>query len=78
MSTMALLPAILAVLNVATAATITTSEPSLPEIQAAQATTLPETTNSDVGGVAFDRFYQIWLENIVRSRSGVYDTSVCC
>lgn len=75
---MALLPAILAVLNVAAAATITTSEPSLPEIQAAQATTLPETTNSDVKGVAFDRFYQIWLENIVSSRSGVYDTGVCC
>ncbi|KAJ5106522.1 phosphoesterase-domain-containing protein [Penicillium angulare] len=42
----------------------TTSEPALSEIREAQATTLPEVSTSDVKGVAFNRFYQIWLENI--------------
>lgn len=44
----------------------TTSEPSLSQIRAAAATTLPESPVSNVKGVAFDRFYQVWLENTVR------------
>lgn len=45
---------------------VTTSEPALSQIKAAQATTLPESPVSNVKGVAFDRFYQVWLENVVR------------
>ncbi|KAF7159427.1 hypothetical protein CNMCM6106_006700 [Aspergillus hiratsukae] len=54
---------VLALVGVTAAATITTSEPALAAIQAAQATTLPSSPTSDVQGVAFNRFYQIWLEN---------------
>lgn len=50
---------------VALAAVATNSEPALSEIQAAQATTKPQVTTSNHFGLAFDRFYQIWLENIV-------------
>lgn len=50
----------------ATAQTATTSEPALADIRAATATTKPEVTVSNVKGLAFDRFYQVWLENIVR------------
>ncbi|KAJ5774331.1 Phosphoesterase [Penicillium paradoxum] len=42
----------------------TVSEPSVAEIHAAAATTKPEVTVSDVKGLVFDRFYQVWLENI--------------
>lgn len=45
--------------------TATTSEPALAQISAAAATTKPEITTSDVKGLSFDRFYQVWLENIV-------------
>jgi acid phosphatase len=55
-------------LSMAAAQTITTSEPALPAIQAAAATTLPYSPVSNVSGVAFDRFIQVWLENVV-SRS---------
>ncbi|KGO43953.1 Phosphoesterase [Penicillium expansum] len=48
----------------ATAQTATTSEPAVADIRAAAATTKPEVTTSDVKGLAFDRFYQVWLENI--------------
>ncbi|KAI2788812.1 Acid phosphatase [Penicillium oxalicum] len=41
----------------------TISEPSISEINQAAATTLSESPTSDVKGVAFDRFYQVWLEN---------------
>ena len=51
----------------ATAQTATTSEPAVADIRAAAATTKPEVTTSDVKGLAFDRFYQVWLENIVRA-----------
>ncbi|CAG8038608.1 unnamed protein product [Penicillium salamii] len=44
--------------------TATTSEPALAQISAAAATTKPEITTSDVKGLSFDRFYQVWLENI--------------
>lgn len=51
--------------SVARAAVATTSEPAMTEIQQARATTLPESPTSDVKGLAFNRFYQVWLENIV-------------
>ncbi|KAJ5084637.1 hypothetical protein NUU61_009216 [Penicillium alfredii] len=46
------------------AQTATTSEPPLKAIKAAAATTKPESPVSDVKGLAFNRFYQVWLENI--------------
>ncbi|KAJ5629199.1 Acid phosphatase [Penicillium herquei] len=49
---------------VALAGVATTSEPALSEIHEAQATTLPEVTTSKAKGIAFNRFYQVWLENI--------------
>ncbi|KAE8140927.1 phosphoesterase family-domain-containing protein [Aspergillus pseudotamarii] len=39
------------------------SGPSLSEIEATAATTLPESPVSNVRGLAFDRFYQLWMEN---------------
>lgn len=50
----------------------TVSEPELSDIKRAQATTLPEVTTSNVKGLVFDRFFQVWLENIV---GGGLDTS---
>jgi hypothetical protein len=41
-----------------------TYEPSLSAIMAAQATVMPEVVTSDVKGVAFNRFYNLWLENV--------------
>jgi len=55
----------LAAASMAVAQTIQTSEPALPQIQAAAATTLPLSPTSNVKGVAFDRFIQVWLENTV-------------
>ncbi|KAJ5818434.1 Acid phosphatase [Penicillium riverlandense] len=60
----AALVTVLSAAALARAASITTSEPAVAAIDAAMATTLPETTNSNVKGLAFDRFYQVWLENI--------------
>jgi acid phosphatase len=61
---------LLAAAVLARAEIATTSEPALAQITAAAATTKPESPTSDVKGLAFDRFYQVWLENIVRdSRS---------
>jgi acid phosphatase len=40
-----------------------TMNPSLPAIQSAAATATPISPVSNVKGVAFDRFYQVWLEN---------------
>lgn len=51
---------------------ISTIEPSLAAIQAAAATTLPKSPTSNVKGVAFDRFIQIWLENTDYSVSSLY------
>lgn len=56
---------LLAAAAVARAGVATVSEPSLSQIKKAQATTLPESPTSNVKGLAFDRFYQVWLENIV-------------
>ncbi|KAL3462196.1 acid phosphatase PHOa [Aspergillus heterothallicus] len=55
---------LLALAGLAAGAAITTTEPALSQIQQAQATTVPGTWTSDVKGKAFDRFYQIWLENV--------------
>lgn len=55
---------LLAAASLARAQVATTSEPSVSDINKAAATTLPEVTTSDVKGVAFNRFYQVWLENI--------------
>ena len=43
-----------------------TVEPSLSQIEATAATVTPISPVSDVKGVAFDRFFQVWLENTVR------------
>lgn len=64
----AVLVVLMEVAALAVAQTATTSEPALTDIHAAAATTKPEVTVSDVKGLAFDRFYQIWLENIVRDK----------
>lgn len=61
----AVIAVLLGVATLTVAQTATTSEPALADIQAAE-TTKPEVTVSDVKGLAFDRFYQVWLENIVR------------
>lgn len=44
---------------------ITTSEPAQPQITAEINTTKTESPVSDVKGLAFNRFYQVWLENVV-------------
>lgn len=43
----------------------TTTEPPLSEITQAAASIKPLSPVSDVPGLVFDRFYQVWLENIV-------------
>lgn len=55
---------LLAAATLAHAQVATVSSPSLADINKAAATTLPESPTSDVKGVAFNRFYQVWLENI--------------
>jgi acid phosphatase len=40
-----------------------TIEPTLASILATQATAVPQSPVSNVGGKAFDRIIQIWLEN---------------
>lgn len=62
---MAFIAAVLAVAGLAAGATITTTEPALAAIKAAQQTTVPLAWTSNVTGKAFDRFYQVWLENVV-------------
>ena len=47
----------------------TTVEPTLAAIQSAAATVIPSSPVTNVTGVAFNRFYQVWLENT--------DYSVC-
>ncbi|KAJ5636593.1 Acid phosphatase [Penicillium longicatenatum] len=55
---------LLATATVVLAGLATISEPALSDIAKAQATTLPEVTNSNVQGLVFNRFFQVWLENI--------------
>lgn len=47
--------------------TITQQDPSQVEIDAARASVLPFSPVSNVKGLAFDRFAQIWIENTVCS-----------
>lgn len=61
--------AFLAAASLAYAEIASVEQPSLSEIEAAAATTLPYSPVSNVKGLAFDRFYQVWLENIVRVHS---------
>ena len=56
---------LLAVAGAASAQLATTKEPSLSDIKAAAATAVPSSPVSNVEGVAFKHFYQVWLENIV-------------
>lgn len=51
--------------SVAYARTGTEKKPSQSEIEAAAASTEPHSPISNVKGLAFDRFVQVWLENIV-------------
>ncbi|CEJ54249.1 Putative Acid phosphatase PHOa [Penicillium brasilianum] len=60
----AVIATLLAAATLAQAQVATTSEPSVSDINKAAATTLPESPTSDVKGLAFNRFYQVWLENI--------------
>lgn len=69
---MASVVALFALASVAQAATITTTEPPLAAIERAQATVVPQTWTSNVTGKAFDRFYQIWLENVVSWEENSY------
>ncbi|KAJ5772287.1 hypothetical protein N7520_002816 [Penicillium odoratum] len=57
--------AFIGALSVASARTIpaTASMPSLAEVEAAAATVVPLSPVSNVKGLAFDRFTQIWFEN---------------
>ncbi|KAF3394060.1 Acid phosphatase [Penicillium rolfsii] len=55
---------LLAAATLAHAQVATVSSPSIADIKQAAATTLPESPTSDVKGLAFNRFYQVWLENI--------------
>jgi acid phosphatase len=43
-----------------------TVEPTLTEIEGTAATASPLSPLSNVKGVAFDRFFQVWMENTVR------------
>ena len=43
-----------------------TIEPTLTEIEATAATASSLSPLSNVKGVAFDRFFQVWLEDAVR------------
>lgn len=52
-------------LALAAAKTITEKNPTQAEIDAARATVLPYSPVSNVKGLAFDRFVDIWLENTV-------------
>lgn len=52
-------------LSLAAAQTSSEQYPSQSEIEAAQATTLPYSPVSNVEGLAFNRFVNIWLENTV-------------
>ncbi|KAA8644621.1 hypothetical protein EYZ11_008000 [Aspergillus tanneri] len=56
--------ALLAGASLAHAQVATSKEPSQTEFEAAVASTEPYSPVSSVKGLAFDRFFQVWLENI--------------
>lgn len=49
----------------AAAETSTIEYPTAAEIEAAQASVLPYSPVSNVKGLAFDRFVDVWIENTV-------------
>ncbi|EED16668.1 acid phosphatase PHOa [Talaromyces stipitatus ATCC 10500] len=55
---------LLAAAGAAVAQLATVKEPSRADIAAAAATVVPSSPVSNVEGLAFKRFYQVWLENI--------------
>ena len=57
---------LLAAAGAASAQLATVSEPAISAINAAAATAVPSSPFSNVQGLAFKNFYQVWLENIVR------------
>jgi acid phosphatase len=61
------LAAFIGSMSLASAATIPASDdmPSLAEIEAAAATVKPYSPVSNVKGLVFDNFHQIWFENQV-------------
>lgn len=63
------LSAFVGALALAGAKTIPASDeyPSASEIASAQASVLPYSPVSNVKGLAFNRFAQIWIENTVRT-----------
>lgn len=74
----AVISTLLVTATLARAQLATTSEPPEAQITEAAATTQPESPVSHVKGLAFDRFYQVWLENIVSADSRVLvDKRVC-
>lgn len=56
---------LLATVSLVYAQTATDKEPSLSAIESAAASIQPYSPVSNVEGVAFNRFFQVWLENIV-------------
>lgn len=56
---------LLATVSLVYAQTATEKEPSLSAIESAAASIQPYSPVSNVEGVAFNRFFQVWLENIV-------------
>jgi acid phosphatase len=54
-------------LAMAAAETTTIENPTAAEIEAAQASVLPYSPVSNVRGLAFDRFVDVWIENTVSS-----------
>jgi acid phosphatase len=61
-------------LSLVVAQTSSVKYPSLEEIEAARATVQPYSPVSNVKGLAFDRFVNIWFENTVRL---FYRTVLC-
>lgn len=60
---LALAPALVSAVTYSSRPPLSTLEPSLSQIVASEATAVPLSPVSNVGGKAFDRIVQIWLEN---------------
>lgn len=74
------LAAVVGAFSLASASTIpaSASMPSLAEIEQAAATAVPYSPVSNVKGLAFDRFTQIWFENTVSQFNGSGSTLLTC
>lgn len=66
------LVAFIGTMSLASARTIPATDdvPSLAEVEAAAATVVPYSPVSNVKGLAFDKFHQIWFENQVSQFEG--------